>query len=98
MTPISVTDARGTGAGWTLSLAAADPINGSSKAISFTNFTLNAWRGNPGECGGNRSGKSDRGDTGTLSGSDASPGSTLSTAAALLIAPPNQGMGAYTKG
>jgi len=95
---IMVTDERGSGAGWTLSVQSADlsSTNGNvTHTISFANITVTphaaAASGTSSSAGALTVGSA-----GALSGADTTPGATPSAPFTLLTAPANQGMGQYT--
>ncbi len=96
--PIGVVDARGTGVGWTVSAQAADFATGSgAHYIAFTNLTV----GNSAPTATDSSSSPASGITqataAPLSGADTTPGTTVSSAGALLTAPANQGLGSYSE-
>ncbi len=98
--PIGVVDARGTGVGWSLLAQAADFATGSGTSahyIAFTNLTV----GNSAPTATDSSSSPASGITqataAPLSGADTTPGTTVSSAGALLTAPANQGLGSYSE-
>jgi virginiamycin B lyase len=95
--PLTVTDARGTGAGWSLSIDAADPKTSGSKTIPFSGMTLGPQPAGIVDSSGTSPLNLTTGPPGNLSGSDSSPGTTTSNPSTLLTAPALQGMGMYTQ-
>jgi hypothetical protein len=95
--PLTVTDARGTGAGWTLSIDAADPKTSGGKTIPFADMTLGPQPPAIVDSSGTSPLNLTTGPPGNLSGSDSSPGTTTSSPYTLLTAPALQGMGMYTQ-
>jgi hypothetical protein len=95
--PLTVTDARGTGAGWTLSIDAADPKTSGGKTIPFSGMTFGPQYPGIADSSGTSPLNLATSPPGNLYGPDSSPGTTTSSPNTLLTAPALQGMGMYTQ-
>jgi hypothetical protein len=96
LSPLGVTDARGTGAGWSLTLAMADPKSG-SHTIPFTGMSLTPGSPSIVDSSGTSPVSLTVGSPGSLSGFDGTPGTTASTAYPVLTAAAMTGRGGYTQ-
>jgi len=96
---IGVVDARGSGAGWTLSATATDFSSGGSPAhyILFTNMTIGNNAPTATDNSSSPPGNITLGTPAALTGSDGTPGTTASSAQTMLTAPSGQGMGSYSE-
>jgi len=95
--PLTVTDGRGTGSGWTLALSMADPVNGVGQTLPFHGMTFSPTNPTVIDPSSGPASTLTSGATGALSGADTTPGVTSSTPFALLTASPTTGMGSYTQ-
>jgi len=93
LAPLTVTDLRGSGVGWTLSLQAPDFASGAGHTLPFGG--LQVAPGAPLQGPDCASGAGQRGPRGALGGADTTPGVTLSSPLTLLTAPSGQGLGQY---
>ena len=92
---VGIADARGSGAGWTLSMSANDFSDGAAHFIRYTNFTVTpavAVINDP--TSQSVAGFTTFGPT-TLSGTDTTPGTTQSATGTLVSAPVTGGSGSY---
>jgi beta-galactosidase len=96
VTPLVVTDERGTGAGWTLSAQAPDLMNGAGRAIGFASMSVTSGGTASAAAGSLNPAALVTAAGAALGGADTTPGVTYSASSALLTAPANQGMGRYT--
>ena len=93
---VGIADARGSGAGWTLSMSANDFSDGAAHYIRYTNFTVTPATAVVNDPTSQAvTGFTTAGVT-TLGGTDTTPGTTQSTTGgALLTAPAAGGSGSY---
>jgi len=93
--PLAVSDLRGSGVGWTLSLQTPDFATGTGRTLPFSG--LKATPGAPTATAAGSSAASGLvvGAAGSLSGVDTTPGTTASSPLTLLTAPSGQGLGQY---
>lgn len=95
--PIGVVDARGTGVGWTVSAQAADFVTTGAHYIAFTNLTVGNSAPTATDSSSSLASGITQATAAPLSGADTTPGTTASSAGALLTAPANQGLGSYSE-
>lgn len=95
LTPLTVTDLRGSGVGWTLSLQAPDFASGAGRILPFGGLQVTPGAPTATASGSTSAGGLTVGVPGALGGPDTTPGVTLSSPLTLLTAPSGQGLGQY---
>jgi len=95
LAPLTVTDLRGSGVGWTLGLQAPDFASGTGHTLPFGGLQVAPGAPTATASGSTNAGGLTVGAIGPLGGPDTTPGATLSSPLTLLTAPSGQGLGQY---
>jgi len=95
LAPLTVTDLRGSGVGWTLSLQAPDFASGAGRTLPFSGLQVAPGAPTATASGSTSAGALTVGAPGALGGTDTTPGTTLSSPLTLLTARSGQGLGQY---